>query len=1237
MKNKMLKEIPFLDEANIFTEENTFSTINVATINLIDGVINNQNIDNLIIKDKYLEISVPESGSPSISTAINAGIKIPWKVVGTTTYYKRFLLSMNGASDLQWETIGSLNIGVDEYSGQVGQLKIGNIRKDANWDSAYNHSQINHSIIIGSTTIHIGDTITVISGLSLTQPTIADFTLSNHTHSSVISGGKINYSNLLGLPTIGNGVLTLSTSGNGISGTAAFSANQTGNTTFTVVSNATASDTAGSIVLRDTNKSFSVSQINLSKIIITTAENIDGLSYISSTNLNNKLNMTLNSLSMKRVDGSNDILKLKTELVSGGWTENGGSIILSPNGSDALIIKPNSHVGINTINPVETLHVTGNAIFDNVPFDNDYNTAIIDDTATILGSSQFLSGFSGFGWRIDRNYNINGKTSAEFDNLTIRGTMRVYEMLINQIRATNGSLFVTSSAKIKDVNDLTFVVDNPSTSSSQSIPPFLVDDIILSQKTDISTNGNLVITKKLFRVLSIGTTSPYIVTVAKLNNMVLENGDEFVRIGNFSNTTRQGSIYLSSDDSYSPFIDIINGIASDTDWNTISKVKVRLGNLAGISDSLFGSLSGYGLYTTNGYFKGSVSATSGNIGGWSLNNNSLYSTNIGLISGSAAMILLGHSSNYNSAKIGLKNDGSGKLASGNINWDSTGNTTLGSTQYNHLLFSSNKIEFKNSSTILGSLSSTTWILGEDTGNNIQISSNNIEIYQSSNKIANYGSTITIGNTGNTNVYTEITNGTLKIKNSLNEYLVASSSGLSMTGSITANSGNIGGWSINGNKIFKNRVSLVSSLVNSYWDKIENNTFITGEDYNKLLEKDFSANYTGWTKDSNVLFTAPNLFKFQHQYATSGIHILRSNSTFLVGNYQTINIQISDLKYLCPIGMSELYMILSTSATITGFGDSNIKYKVWLTGVNNLANMQYEYSNQNDSVQELYIIFYAITGMANNTTYEEFDIGSIVISSYQPIVELSNSGLSIFNSPSNYLRLGHNIISNNGNTYYKSIFEFKGTSIEVQNIVVKGSLINYGTTYTAANDLIGTTSRNFIINSNGVNQASSLSFRKGTNLSNIVFDGTNLNFQPTGNNINKMSYDSSGNLTVSNSITAKIKYFQIEDKNNKDYTITYSSLEGPENAVFFRGKIECSQSEYCIELPEEWQWLVCEKSITVQLTSIGFKQKLIIKKIKDNIVTIKNCNFLFNKKINCSFIIFGERCDVPMLQVYNKKK
>ncbi|NDV63943.1 hypothetical protein [Bacteroides sp. 224] len=61
-----------------------------------------------------------------------------------------------------------------------------------------------------------------------------------------------------------------------------------------------------------------------------------------------------------------------------------------------------------------------------------------------LSSRRFASGFAGYGWSIakDKTY---GNIAATFDELTIRKKMRVYELEVQKMSVTNGSLWVSDS------------------------------------------------------------------------------------------------------------------------------------------------------------------------------------------------------------------------------------------------------------------------------------------------------------------------------------------------------------------------------------------------------------------------------------------------------------------------------------------------------------------------------------------------------------------------------------------------------------------------------------------------------------------------------------------------------------------------------------------------------------------------------------------------------------------------
>jgi acetyltransferase-like isoleucine patch superfamily enzyme len=117
------------------------------------------------------------------------------------------------------------------------------------------------------------------------------------------------------------------------------------------------------------------------------------------------------------------------------------------------------------------------------------------------------------------------------------------------------------------------------------------------------------------------------------------------------------------------------------------------------------------------------------------------------------------------------------------------------------------------------------------------------------------------------------------------------------------------------------------------------------------------------------------------------------------------------------------------------------------------------------------------------------------------------------------------------------------------------------------------------------------------------------------------------LQVVGSFAATTKSFVIPHPTKEGKQLRYGSLEGPENGVYIRGRLEGNK----IKLPEYWTKLVDPDSITVNLTPIGKHQDLYVENISNNVVTVCNGNLL-NKSINCFYTIFAERIDVNKLEV-----
>tara|TARA_Y100000004_G_scaffold196713_1_gene267724 strand:+ start:2211 stop:3098 length:888 start_codon:yes stop_codon:yes gene_type:complete len=98
-----------------------------------------------------------------------------------------------------------------------------------------------------------------------------------------------------------------------------------------------------------------------------------------------------------------------------------------------------------------------------------------------------------------------------------------------------------------------------------------------------------------------------------------------------------------------------------------------------------------------------------------------------------------------------------------------------------------------------------------------------------------------------------------------------------------------------------------------------------------------------------------------------------------------------------------------------------------------------------------------------------------------------------------------------------------------------------------------------------------------------------------------------------------KTFDIKHPNKPNYRLRHACVEGPEAAIYVRGKLLNSN---VITLPDYWDGLVDKESITVNLTQIGHSQDLYVEKIEwgKNII-VKSGN---GTTINCHYQIWADR-------------
>lgn len=116
------------------------------------------------------------------------------------------------------------------------------------------------------------------------------------------------------------------------------------------------------------------------------------------------------------------------------------------------------------------------------------------------------------------------------------------------------------------------------------------------------------------------------------------------------------------------------------------------------------------------------------------------------------------------------------------------------------------------------------------------------------------------------------------------------------------------------------------------------------------------------------------------------------------------------------------------------------------------------------------------------------------------------------------------------------------------------------------------------------------------------------------------------VDVTGLLTATTKSFLIDHPTKDGMKLQYACLEGPENGVYVRGKLEATD---VIELPDYWLGLVHSDSITVNLTPCGAGQQLYVDRIEDNKVYVVNET---GKPVKCFYTVYGERKDVDNLKV-----
>ena len=122
-------------------------------------------------------------------------------------------------------------------------------------------------------------------------------------------------------------------------------------------------------------------------------------------------------------------------------------------------------------------------------------------------ATQFISGFTGQGWRLWKHKIANGvgRYKLEIDDLMVRGTMVIFELIISKIRAIKGALGITQACgKIKAVR---FFENNYYVKIEDEMS-FMADDFIRCQKFNTSSTALKGYWVKIFSINSYNSIMP---------------------------------------------------------------------------------------------------------------------------------------------------------------------------------------------------------------------------------------------------------------------------------------------------------------------------------------------------------------------------------------------------------------------------------------------------------------------------------------------------------------------------------------------------------------------------------------------------------------------------------------------------------------------------------------------------------------------------------------------------------
>lgn len=735
---------------------------------------------------------------------------------------------------------------------------------------------------------------------------------------------------------------------------------------------------------------------------------------------------------------------------------------------------------------------------------NSSGGSLVIPTTTSINSNIYSSGFQGEGFKIFANPKTVDNVpklfwTGQFDDLWVRGSMHVKQFVIDQIRATNGSLYISDAASAISAS---FVgTDNKGTMSlyfqTGSTMPFVQNDIIRSKRwIPDGLNGIAHQWDFLAGVTQIGSTTSNDITYNTVSfttsrtgynytNYYYGSGDpdstvadfastisvlssQWVRVGNLSAATgRSGSIYLTSNDSGGPFMDVVSGVntiidalggtsatssAGDVPSTTSvsqSKLKLRLGNLQGIYDQAFGGqLSGYGMWADNAYLRGWIVANQGgNIAGWKIEPNTLSNLSMKLVANTNTSYIGLGTDEYSQPGIWIGTSSAGSQFSvgtdeNYIRWDGSGFTV-----------STPNFRIQTGSVSMSGIVSATsgliggWNIGDTSLYSPGITLSSGTIKSIGLNATTYGGTGIYMGTSSAGVSFSVVGSNGSIRFATNSLAISTSNFSAIDGNITArnavisgsissSAGQIGGWSIEDQWLQNSSSNALIRLstTSSYWDLINGQgVFNYDTGLHPQMYTLFTCSYDGFNTQANQWGTtsiATGSFIQQEGGKPSQVYIqytasygnnrellfyinTNSSAQIIVPPKQTIfySLEIRNLEASIMGGLGapppvELYSVMYTASGYNKGNKQNSEYFIGMTGENASFRIVSSYTNPSqDQTKVMSLGIYSRVKADTGATYKvAFTMSNVFVNNVKSVTQLSDKGLFLFAGPNKFLKI-----------------------------------------------------------------------------------------------------------------------------------------------------------------------------------------------------------------------------------------